>query len=131
MKHLHIIAAKTPGGINSQPHRSLRATDGDGASSGEGEFTPGPWSILDDDDLKVTAPDGDDEPWHIAHICGACGHEDDASEANARLIAAAPELLEAVEALFSALEGYIPADEARAKARSALHKARAAQGGDQ
>lgn len=72
------------------------------------QFMAGPWSILDDDGLKVTAADGQYEPWHVAHICGACGHEEDTSEANARLIAAAPELYQALDALLRSRGVFTP-----------------------
>lgn len=71
--------------------------------------TPGPWAITSQDgaDFHVTAPDGDDDPWNVAVVVGACGYPDDprtgCTEGNARLIAAAPELLEALKAADEAL----------------------------
>jgi len=55
-------------------------------------FTPGPWEVASDfiGPLHVR-PVG--QPWSVAHV----GHEDfDICEANARLIAAAPDLYEAL-----------------------------------
>lgn len=66
------------------------------------KHTPGPW--------KVLRPTGDiggqDHNWHVtdaedtfvAHVFGFNHAIDDQSEANARLIAAAPQMLEALEA---------------------------------
>ena len=56
------------------------------------KHTPGPWSLgieTDDDRAQVINNDG----WHVAYV--AC----DPLEANARLIAAAPDLLAALETI--------------------------------
>jgi len=71
--------------------------------------TPGPWSITseDGDGLYVTAPDDGnaDDPWNIALAFAACGYPGDprsgSTQANARLIAAAPDLLEALQLVLS------------------------------
>ena len=61
-------------------------------------WTPGPWYIaaLDDQEeateFDILAPDGEEEPWHIAKTYGNI----DGEKANARLIAAAPEMAEAL-----------------------------------
>lgn len=52
---------------------------------------PGPW-FLSDAGAIVRAPDGENDPWLVAEMCGCCGHGTDTSDANARLIAAAPTL---------------------------------------
>ena len=54
--------------------------------------TPGPWHVESGDEVR--AADG----WEVAYIYGASRQRVD-WEANARLIAAAPELLEALEAI--------------------------------
>lgn len=59
-------------------------------------FTPGPWKIIDHDEDYIAITDDE-------QMYGICKIEEDASEnrsamkANARLIAAAPELLEALK----------------------------------
>ncbi len=69
-----------------------------------GAFTPGPWRLRDD--LMIFHPSLDGVA--IANLTGAFvpanGYHDHADEraANARLIAAAPDLLEALKALIEA-----------------------------
>lgn len=99
------------------------------------KFTPGPWRLSLTDDTTVIGPDHQE----IAEAMG--DYEDDDMlpevEANARLIAAAPDLYTALEeasALVDALSGgrgnlrlrgqYISLEEAIARARAALSKAR-------
>lgn len=58
------------------------------------KYTPGPWEYNTQEngveyDVMV------DGVWHVAIVCDACADGD--TEANARLIACAPELLEALE----------------------------------
>lgn len=82
---------------------------------GEGGHTPGPWSWIVSDDGQTTAlryrhPEGggsyvltpeavsDDDRVCVETSC-------DVSPADARLIAAAPDLLEALKALIGAVEG--------------------------
>jgi hypothetical protein len=57
------------------------------------KFTPGPWEIGHDYLIQTVATDG----WEIAEIRQDTGD----FEANARLIAAAPDLLEALEGMVS------------------------------
>ncbi len=61
------------------------------------KHTAGPW-VLDEstDRLIVLAPDGDDTPWEVAIVDVDCGFGLE-PQANARLIAAAPDLLAALE----------------------------------
>jgi len=62
------------------------------------KYTPGPW-ILEQDDWHIYAPCGG----HTGLVAGCGGHScnrrdlQDEQRANARLIAAAPDLLEAAE----------------------------------
>ena len=58
------------------------------------KHTPGPWSVDDNHGKRYIEPIYSNEP--IAEICKKKGDE---YTANARLIAAAPDLLEALEAL--------------------------------
>lgn len=85
----------------------------------KGGWTPGPWLVESENN-----PDGsslivvDDEGLLICDTCDInCGHEEQA-EANARLIASAPELFEALQVLLE-FDGI----SAREKARAALAKA--------
>lgn len=61
------------------------------------KWTPGPWSV-DDDSITIRAPDAlGGEPWDVAAVTEFCGDNPDIEvPANARLIAAAPELYEAL-----------------------------------
>jgi hypothetical protein len=82
--------------------------------------TPGPW-VLDrgaDGDMLVTSlhesPDDD-----VCHVYGGNAGDDDRALADARLIAAAPELLEALREALAEMEyaygdGHTPTDRARA-----------------
>jgi hypothetical protein len=90
------------------------------------KHTPGPWEV---DRYYWTLQRrlfGDDEP-EVQIIGRISETEDDEREANARLIAAAPELLENAQAALAALEQpkTYPADIEAAKAflRSAIAKA--------
>lgn len=103
--------------------------------------TPGPWEYEPNDRYgSVFGQDGDGRDWNICDIGPpinlSCSSPDDVSgairrqaEANARLIASAPELLEALEAVqdMNRRAGKVPAAEARAtwaKARTAITKAK-------
>jgi hypothetical protein len=119
----------------------------DGASRidpGRAEFTPGPWGYSFD--KKDTGFEGDTFMAGPLHCDGTAGFssvvegglvlaDDNENEANARLIAAAPELYEALAELEAALldglcnsgvPGFDPdrLERARFAARSALAKAR-------
>jgi hypothetical protein len=67
------------------------------------KHTPGPWAVDKTVDGKhhiVTLPDG-----RIGAYCGCVGAHDDAeSQANAKLIASAPRMLEALKLCIAALE---------------------------
>lgn len=69
------------------------------------EHTPGPWSarLRHGQSIRIGDTDFDGDVWQIdapdwmymAAVATSCGTNDEGSEANARLIAAAPELLAA------------------------------------
>lgn len=63
------------------------------------KHTPGPWSIFRDGDNLIIETIPLNRFSAIAEITGGRGLEED--EANARLIAAAPELLEALEQILT------------------------------
>ena len=90
------------------------------------EFMPGPWFVETDDEGQtvVLAPDGGDTPWNVALIYGSCGYFNDTSVANARLIAAAPDLFVALTNLLEAIGGEESSDIWCADARAALAKAK-------
>lgn len=77
--------------------------------------TPGPWAVPDidgvwDDTIPIHALDGSvvGTAWPLTY---RCGDDDPETQANARLIAAAPELLEALRNLLSTPEVEDLADE--------------------
>ena len=87
--------------------------------------TPGPWEITTrltfGWDVKVK-----DRDWLI---CGLCFEDDDDKKADAHLIAAAPELLEALEELYHLIDDAHDGDrvftfELAQKAKTAIAKAR-------
>lgn len=93
------------------------------------QHTPGPW-FVDEDELNVCAPDPEepDVPWVVAGVRVGCGYPESQDGANARLIAAAPELLEALETVLQVKRtddrSIVFAPHAVAKARAAIAKAR-------
>ena len=78
--------------------------------------TPGPWHLRADDPCMVVC---EAEYFAIADCAGGT----DRDEANARLIAAAPDLLEALQAMCSCEYGTDAALIAVRKARAAIAKA--------
>lgn len=96
--------------------------------SEERKYTPGPW--IEDDELGWVIPT-DTRTQYGGAIAHAYGDNEEQQAANARLIAAAPELLEALEDLDRILDGPL-ADSitgdvmAEAGAYTALTNARAA-----
>lgn len=88
------------------------------------KHTPGPWTVDDsvpDEAVYVMCPSGT-----IANV-GPCGTPDDEDKANARLIAAAPDLLEALKNTLCYLEADSDDDTERedyAQANAALAKAK-------
>lgn len=88
------------------------------------KHTPGPW-IFDGavgDDYLVSAQVCPEESASYIAPVGTVDGDWAASEANARLIAAAPELLEALKAALPALE-YLDDEEALKVARAVIAKA--------
>lgn len=88
------------------------------------EHTPGPWQSSG---LKVFVPDEDsarDLEYPVAWVQGTSAHEPEAA-ANARLIAAAPELLEALVKIadMTDVEADFDGFQARQIARTAIAKA--------
>jgi hypothetical protein len=65
------------------------------------KHTPGPWRIDPASNyLIIAADEGDWEDfWSVAAVGGDCGPGKSRSDANAHLIAAAPDLLAALEAM--------------------------------
>lgn len=80
--------------------------------------TPGPWEIMDDDgELKIVQSGSIEygQGWKIySGICGEVSDQD-----NAKLIAAAPELLEVLQDLESRARIYVNTS----KAKEAINKA--------
>lgn len=89
------------------------------------KHTPGPWGELTMFDHNLTIgidyPEGDDRDHYLAEV--TCGDPDEL-EANARLIAAAPDLLAALQGIQSAWDEnrLLTSDEAAAM-RTAITKA--------
>jgi hypothetical protein len=80
------------------------------------QHTPGPWTIADKTDIR----DGDGLIARVATAWAGNG----IINANARLIAAAPELLEALEKMLGDFSTYGALEVEAAKARAAIAKAR-------
>jgi len=87
------------------------------------KHTPGPWGEMTMSSNNLTIgigyPEGDDRDHFLAEV--TCGDPDEL-EANARLIAAAPQMLQALQALVLGMQ-YLhgnKADNATAKARAAI-----------
>ena len=91
------------------------------------KFTPGPWFITGNMTRYIEARIGGGLIQEVA-ACGPTEADNGYGEqqmANARLIAAAPELLEALEYMLETNEsGDNAGDQARAQARAAIAKAR-------
>lgn len=82
------------------------------------KFTPGPWSIVDrgqheenerDEWKALMADDGR----HVAHVC-LWGGPDAQADANAHLLAAAPDLYAALRTMLEAFQVTTPKNEAEA-----------------
>jgi hypothetical protein len=100
-----------------------------------GQHTQGPWIInLDPRYPSEPCIDAviDGVVWHVALCHNAAGPDDGSAEANARLIAAAPELLATLRAALPALRadveklsanGSLPSDSASLRAAKARYEA--------
>ena len=92
--------------------------------------TPGPWMINQETQEVYAEPDPKGPSIVVADCCNANAPDSDKEqEANARLIAAAPELLEALANALENIEGCLvgqdlPSMIIRDKARAAIRKAR-------
>jgi len=62
------------------------------------KHTPGPWRVAYGNRLEIRGP-RDEIGWPVPVVYNAGLHTDETDQANARLIAAAPELLAALQAL--------------------------------
>lgn len=90
--------------------------------------TPAPWKVLIDEDnkypLSVIDPATENHPQGPVHICNINPNLGTESEANAALIAAAPELLEALEEVDKILYHYLSeVHPTMRKVRAAIEKA--------
>ena len=89
--------------------------------------TPGPWRVL-------PPSVGIDANWHVtdemdtfvAHVYGFAHSVDEKSKINARLISAAPDLLEALERMIRIGDVSVSLNDAFRQARAAIAKARGA-----
>ena len=90
--------------------------------------TPGPWRVGVSADNGIHCVDGADGNGGVVEICEVWGTEDDKVEnlqprANTRLIAAAPELLDALTALVLNIDAGGASVNAMKDARAAIAKA--------
>jgi hypothetical protein len=95
-----------------------------------GQHTQGPWIInLDPRYPSEPCIDAviDGVVWHVALCHNAAGPEDGSAEANARLIAAAPELLATLRALLPALRADVEKQSANGSSPSDSQSLRAAK----
>lgn len=97
----------------------------------ETKHTPGPWEVFSNSFIEAGVraannPYGTDFEFRIAEVSGDWRDEPKggAAAANARLIAAAPELLEALTAMVDAHDRWLGSD--RPDAKEAMKRARAA-----
>lgn len=90
--------------------------------------TPGPWSVLDHTKEPPTQEILCLPETGFALECEAFESISDTDRANANLIAAAPDLLEALESLYGAIDSCVDlTPEVLKQARSAIKKARGEQ----
>src|SRR5687767_8153574 len=95
-----------------------------------GQHTQGPWIInLDPRYPSEPCIDAviDGVVWHVALCHNAAGPEDGSAEANARLIAAAPELLATLRAVLPALRADVEKQSANGSSPSDSQSLRAAK----
>ena len=91
------------------------------------KHTPGPWTITvyppDDDDAEDLCAYIDGNGTHVSHCMPPDGANKELRDANARLIAAAPELLEALKLIASAENSALDLAYCKGIARAAITKA--------
>lgn len=87
---------------------------------GESKHTPGPWVVNGPPENQIVWSDAENRICFLAH---SAGRDEDRDYANGRLIAAAPELLDALIAAREWLEGWASAEPQIAVIDAALAKA--------
>jgi hypothetical protein len=90
------------------------------------KHTPGPWTFGHWGDDFWVSPDSSGLTQKVARVTWGMGEERKEGRENARLIAAAPELLEALSGLVDACEAHNSANGREMVDRHALERARAA-----
>jgi hypothetical protein len=99
------------------------------------KFTPGPWSTQDERSLCDEIWIGAEHPevGFVSHasVRSGCGETDELGslEANARLIAAAPDLFSALDSLLNCVDGVHDYDQLHRCKRNALAALNRARGG--
>ena len=86
------------------------------------KWTPGPWRVLNDEAIKVASSDGSLATVTHIHLRGR--RDTSEVEANAHLIAAAPDLYAALDGLLGLLDAGSLYEPQAYAARTALAKAR-------
>ena len=90
-------------------------------------YTPGPW-VIDDANNELVAKLVDGVYEYIADCqpgnWSVCGLKQDEIEANARLIASAPDLLEACKGVMNMLDNEFPGHPMTERVRGAIDKAK-------
>jgi len=66
------------------------------------KHTPGPWRVASGNRLEIRGP-RDEIGWPVPVVYNAGLHSDETAQANARLIAVAPEMLAALEVAYTSL----------------------------
>jgi len=66
------------------------------------EYTPGYWFVSTSNSSLITANNGELHNWQMNNVCQVYGMPDEQREANAKLIAAAPEMANALKAFICA-----------------------------
>lgn len=94
-------------------------------------FTPGPWVVHRNSAFwEVNPANGGDDglPFTVADVCSSAPGDPDGGlqEANARLIAASPEMHDALVAIETVLKGHPLAEVGNSTVHCALRRARAA-----
>ena len=91
------------------------------------EYTPGFWFVNTANPSLITSNNGEMYNWQMSNVCQVYGFNDEERQANAKLISAAPELLEALKlALPYIQEAYVGAFPDDEKNNEILEKAKIA-----